>query len=83
MFRVFANLAPTGFRIALSLASFCIAYAYLIATPKFSLTMSASVGFIALCVALSYWLAEVFLILFIIALPAALFGAATVGLIWG
>ena len=82
MFHVPASLAPTGFRIALSLASFCIAYTYLIAAPIVSLTMSASVGVIALCAALSYWLAESFLILFIIALPAALLGAATVGFIW-
>jgi hypothetical protein len=44
--------------------------------------MPVSIGLIALAAVLSYCLAEILLILFIIALPAALLGAAAIGLIW-
>jgi hypothetical protein len=82
MFRVPAKLAPTEFRISLSLASVCLACVYFTAAPGFSLGMPVSIGLTALCAVLSYCLDEILLILFIIALPAALLGAAAIGLIW-
>jgi hypothetical protein len=76
-----ASLAPSAFRVLLSLAAFISACLYLLPEQRFAMVNPLSFGLATLCAAFTYWFAEKILIIFILLFPPALFVLSIIGLV--
>jgi hypothetical protein len=75
------SLAPTAFRVFLSLAAFVSACLYLLPEQRFDLGNPLSFGLATLWAGFTYWFAEQILTIFILLFPPSLFALGIIELV--